>query len=90
MLVLAVGKQRGICLNPDIRLFNATTGAEAGFTGMHHLLLILAIFALVVVKAHLLRAAFEHFLHIAGDTGTLDLCLMEFGKGVVPLPKDLF
>ena len=57
---------------------------------MGNLFLIPAIGALVVVEAHLLRAAFEHFLHIAGNTGTHNLRWMGFGKGIVPLSKDLF
>lgn len=47
---------------------------------MRHLLLIPTIGALVVVEAHLLGTTFEHFLHIAGDTGTLDLLWVGFGK----------
>ena len=57
---------------------------------MGHFFLIPAFRALEVMEAHILRAAFEHFLHIAGNTGTLNLCWMEFGKGVKPIRKDLF
>ena len=57
---------------------------------MGNLLLIPAVLALPEVKANLPGTALEHFLHIDGDTGTLDLRWMEFGKGVEPLPKDLF
>jgi hypothetical protein len=42
------------------------------------------------MEAHFLGSAFKHFFHIAGDTGTLDLRWMEFGKGVKPIRKDLF
>jgi hypothetical protein len=90
MLVLTLRKERGIRLNPDIRLSHAATGTEAGFTGMRNLFLIPALRALVVMEAHLFRAACKHLLHIAGNTCALDLGWMGFRKGVVPIRKDLF
>jgi hypothetical protein len=90
VLVLTLRKQRSICLNPDIRLFDPATGAKPRFTGMGDFFLIPAIGTLVVMEAHLFGAAFKHFLHIAGNTGTRNSRWVEFGKRVEPIGKDLF
>jgi hypothetical protein len=90
VLILTVGKQRGICFNPRISLSNATRRAESGFTGMEDLFFIATRRALVQVKSHLLGSAFEHFIDITRDTSSLNLFRVKRNKWFPVVEKYLF
>jgi hypothetical protein len=69
MLVLAVGKQRRVPLNPDIRLGNSAFRAKSRLTGVGYFFLILTIRALILMEPHFLSSALEHLLNVFMNRG---------------------